>query len=95
LPLRGKPLTWGVKIAMEEKHYITSIIAILTGLALLIWRRRFAAAVVREQNRMWGFHFGQREERISTFMATLVGIGFLTIGVLGLFGLIHWKPGTF
>jgi hypothetical protein len=80
---------------MEEKHYITSIISALVGCALLIWRKRFAAAVVREQNRMWGFRFGQREERISLFVATLVGIGFLTIGILGLLGLIHWKPGTF
>ncbi len=80
---------------MEEKHYITSIISALVGLALLIWRKRFTAAVVREQNRMWSFHFGQREERISIFIAVLVGIGFLIIGILSLFGLIHWKQGTF
>jgi len=43
---------------------------------------------------MRGFHFGQREERISLFMAIIVGIGFLTIGIFGLLGLIHWKPGT-
>ncbi len=79
---------------MEEKHYITSIISALVGLALLILPKRFAAAVVREQNRMWGFHFGQREERISIFMSILVGGGFLIIGIVGLLGLIHWKPGT-
>jgi purine-cytosine permease-like protein len=80
--------------AMEEKHYISSIISVLVGCALLMWRKQFAAAVAREQNRMWGFHFGQREERISLFMAIIVGIGFLTIGILGLLGLIYWKPGT-
>jgi hypothetical protein len=28
-------------------------------------------------------------------MAVLAGIGFQTIGILGLLGIIHWKPGTF
>jgi len=64
-------------------------------MALLIWRKRFAAAVVREENGMRGFHFGQREEKLSLFMAVLAGIGFPAIGILGLLGLIHWKPGTF
>lgn len=80
---------------MTEKHYITSIISALVGSALLIWRKRFAAAVVRGQNKMWSFHLGQREEKISLFMAAIAGIGFLTIGILGLLGLIHWKLGTF
>jgi len=44
---------------------------------------------------MWGFHFGQREERISLFIAVIAGIGFLAVGILGLFGFVHWKPGTF
>lgn len=80
---------------MEDKHYITSIISVLVGCGLLFWRKRFAAAVVKEQNRMWGFHFGEREERISVIVAIIVGSGFLTIGIFGLSGFIHWKPGTF
>jgi hypothetical protein len=77
--------TYTVNIAMEEKHHITSIISALVGLTLLMWRKRFAASVIRAQNQMWGLHFGKREERISIFMAVLAGIGFLIVGILGLF----------
>jgi len=77
---------------VEDKQYITFIISVLVGCELLLWRNRFAATVVKEQNRMWGFHFGEREERISVIVAIIVGFGFLGVGILGLLGFIHWKP---
>jgi hypothetical protein len=76
---------------MEDKHYIASIISVLIGSGLLIWRKLFAAAVVGEQNRMWGFRFGDREERMSVIAVIIAGSGFLAIGILSLLGFIHCK----
>ena len=72
-----------------------TLLSILAGCVLIIWRRWFGALVVRNQNRMWGFRFGEREERISAFVATVVGLGFLAVGILGSLGFLHWKPGMF
>ena len=62
---------------------------------MLIWRHQFASLVVREQNRMWGFKFGKREENISKYVAAIVGFGFLAVGILDAFGLLHWRVGSF
>jgi hypothetical protein len=70
---------------------VGSLVVMVVGLALLIWRRFFADLVVSSQNRMWGFRFGDRERRISIFVAIIVGIGFLGMGILTLSGIIHWK----
>ena len=72
-----------------------AIISLLVGCGLGIWRRQFAALAAREQTRMWGFRYGEREVRIGAVIAALVGLGFLAIGILALLGVLHWKPGTF
>jgi hypothetical protein len=72
-----------------------SLLSLLVGCGLLIWRRRFATLTLRFQNQTWGFHLGARDERIGVFVTTVVGLGFLAVGVLGLLGFLHWKPGTF
>lgn len=65
-------------------HALASIIAIAVGGALVWWRNDFARFAMRSQNRAWGFGFGAREERVSTVVATVVGIGFIAWGVAGL-----------
>ena len=73
---------------------IVSIIAVLVGAACIVFSRGFARLVVSTQNAAWGFRFGSREERGSRVVLMIVGLGFVTIGVLALLGLIHWKTGT-
>ena len=73
---------------------IPSIVALLVGVACILFRTAFARLVVSTQNATWGFRFGSREERVSRTVVLIVGFGFATIGVLGLLGLIHWKAAT-
>ena len=68
-----------------------SILIILIGAALVAFRGAFARLVVEGQNETWGFRFGTREERVSRFLALLVGLIFLAVGVLALVGVVHWR----
>ena len=73
------------------KVLVVSVVTVCAGIALLLFRKSFAAFCVHDQNRVWGFHFGVREERISAVIALILGIGLVVMGLLCLFGVIHVK----
>jgi hypothetical protein len=66
---------------------------LLLGAALISFRGSSARLVVEGQKDAWGFRFGRREERLSQFVIGIVGLAFVVVGVLSLFGVIHWKNG--
>jgi uncharacterized membrane protein (Fun14 family) len=66
-----------------------AIIGIVVGVALIVARKRFAHAAVGSQNAFWGFRFGEKERKISAFVALLIGVGFVVLGSLALLGLIR------
>jgi len=43
------------------------------------------------QNKVWGFHFGEKEVRASTVGIIIVGIGFVVISLLSLLNIIHFR----
>jgi hypothetical protein len=57
------------------------IVGIVTGVLLIVFRKRFARKSVREQNAFWGLRMGEREVRISEIVAVPIGIGFIVFGV--------------
>jgi hypothetical protein len=71
---------------------IASVVAVLIGLGLMIWPRKFASIIIRDQNRFWGFNFGEKEVRGSTIVCFVVGLGFVTLSVLSLLGIVEPKP---
>jgi prepilin signal peptidase PulO-like enzyme (type II secretory pathway) len=61
------------------------------GLALIVWRRQFAASTVRQQNRFWRTSYGPLEVAFNERAAILIGIFALAMALsiwLGLF----WPP---
>lgn len=66
-------------------------LSLMAGMALLVYRKEFARNVVRDQNRLWGFRFGEREARRSEPIVVLVAVGFLGFGVAALLGLLPFK----
>ena len=67
------------------------LIAVAIGIGLIIFRRPFARYVVESQNRVWGFSFGVSATWSAGVVATLVGIGFVALGVLAALGIIRPK----
>lgn len=47
---------------------------------------------MEQQNRFWGFGFGEREVRITEYIAIVVGVGGIVCGSLLLSGIWEIKP---
>ncbi|MBI4743377.1 MAG: hypothetical protein HY776_00885 [Actinobacteria bacterium] len=67
----------------------TGIISVIIGFILLVFRKPLALIDVKLQNKTWGFHFGEKEIRMSEGGNIIVGIAFITIGILFIFGIVH------
>ncbi|MHB1035953.1 MAG: hypothetical protein ACYC35_15175 [Pirellulales bacterium] len=62
---------------------------VLVGAALFWFRKEYAAHAIRDQNRLWGFHFGERTIRGEAILSGLAGICLIIGGVLLLLGFGH------
>jgi hypothetical protein len=60
------------------------VLLILGFGSLAIWAKPFAARAMASQNETWGFHFGEREVRGTVWLARLVGIAGVLIGMWSL-----------
>ncbi len=80
--LRGIP-------GMEE--LVVGMISLTLGCLMVFFRKPFAGRIIREQNRFWGFHFGESELRLSMVISAVVGIGFIVFALLLLFQIIRFK----
>jgi F0F1-type ATP synthase assembly protein I len=75
--------------AMDD--FVPGVAAALGGLALIFWRRQFAASTVRQQNRFWRTKYGPAQVAFSEQAAILIGVFSLVMAVsfwLDLF----WPP---
>ena len=54
------------------------------GGAMMVFNRSFATTVIRQQNKFWGFHFGDRDIKIARVFAIVGGTVFFVIGFLSL-----------
>jgi len=68
-----------------------SVIAVVVRVGLILLRRPFSQYALRQQNRVWGFRFGDNARRSAEVVALVVGIGFVTIGILATLGIIRPK----
>lgn len=64
---------------------IVSWIVTVLGIGLLVFHKRVARTIVREQNRFWGFNFGAKETRISECVVVICGIAAIVMAALQLF----------
>jgi len=74
-----------------KEEIIVGGISILVGILMLIFRNSYAYRIIEFQNRVWGFHFGVAEIKISKVIIVIVGFGLIVLGILSLFQLIRFK----
>lgn len=68
-----------------------SVIAVVVGAGLILLRKPFAQYAIKQQNRIWRFQFGENARRSAEMVALVVGVGFVTIGLLAILGIIQPK----
>jgi hypothetical protein len=73
------------------KETIIGIVSLSAGCLMMILNKLFARLVIEQQNKFWGFHFGQREIKITEVGSIITGIGFIVVGLLSLFQIIRFK----
>jgi hypothetical protein len=73
------------------RDVIPGCVALLVGCLLLLFHKASARRAMQDQNRLWGFHFGEREVRISQVISIIVGAGFAILGLLAILGIVHFR----
>jgi hypothetical protein len=76
---------------MEMKRLLFALIAFFAGASLLIFRKRLAVDQKRSQKEVWGISLTEQDQKGSEFAAVIVGILFILIGALLLFGIGRMK----
>lgn len=51
---------------------------------MVIFQKYFGKFIIVQQNKFWGFHFGDREAKITGTISVIVGIGFIILGLISI-----------
>lgn len=70
---------------------VFSVFFALFGLAFTVFHDPLGRLAIAEQNRFWGFHFGEREIKGTQIGFLITGVCFLGFGILVIAGLIRFK----
>lgn len=62
---------------MNVGFLLSGLLAVLFGLALLIWRERLVQNVGASRKRLWHYKYGRREFRSARVVAIGRGVGFV------------------
>lgn len=66
------------------ERIIIGLVAIAVGCAIIIFRKKFVRYGVSFQNKMFGFHFGEREIKAGDRSAPVIGLAFIALGTFTL-----------
>lgn len=73
------------------KETIIGIVSLLAGCLMMFLYKSFARIVIGQQNKFWGFHFGEREIKITEVVSIIAGIGFIVFALLSFLQMIRFK----
>jgi hypothetical protein len=65
---------------------VIALVGFSGGIFLLWFRKEFASFCIMDQNRLWGFRFGERTTRLTEVVVVVSGLGFVIFGLLALLG---------
>jgi hypothetical protein len=61
---------------------VGGILGIAVGISVLVWRRQYAAAMVKQRNRVVRYQFGPEDENRIRLMAVVGGCVFVVLGLV-------------
>lgn len=67
------------------------ILGVIIGVLMITFNRKCAHFTIETQNRTWGFHFGKAEETFTRVLAIVVGLGFVTVDILAIAGIVTFR----
>jgi hypothetical protein len=69
---------------MERVLFV--IVALTFGTLTLWFRKGYAALIIKDQNRLWGFRFGERTTRLTEIVVVVIAMLALVAGLLAMLG---------
>jgi hypothetical protein len=66
----------------------STILTIVVGCLMIIFRGQFARNSLRFQKKVFGVNYGVKEQKLGALFIPLVGIVFVSVGVFGLISTI-------
>ena len=63
------------------------------GYYCLAHRKSFARQSIEQQNRLFGFHFNERDRKIAEVIIVIGGLGFITSSVISILRHLHLVMG--
>ena len=64
---------------------VLSLVFVLAGILMIVFRSPLARLQIRSQNKTWGFGFGERAEAVSKAVFVVMGVMLIVTGPLWLF----------
>lgn len=70
---------------------LVGVISVFAGCLIVVLRKFFSNLIIKQQNKFWGFHFGEVTTKTTEFVSLIVGAGFIIMGLLFVFRIIRFK----
>jgi hypothetical protein len=70
---------------------ILGCIAVVAGICIIVARKRLARESMAFQNKVFKFHFGEKEVKASEFVVIVSGVGFIVLGALAMLNIVKWS----
>ena len=67
------------------------LLAITAGSYIVVFRSRRARYDIEFQNKTFGFHFGEKDIRRTTYVYAVIGIALVGMGIMIMLGIIEPK----
>lgn len=68
---------------------VFDLLLVILGFAIVAFHKSLARDYIKQQNRLFKFNFGEREEKSTRWVVLLVGVFFIVAGTLSLMGVIR------
>ena len=73
------------------ENIIVGIVTISAGLYCILNRKKFSREIVADQNKYFGFHFGEKEIKRGYRFLPIFGVLLIILGILILIGIFKFK----
>jgi hypothetical protein len=65
---------------------LSSLLALILGILVLVFNRRYAEYTIASQNKGWGLSYGAKQVRRVRIGNCIVGAALVILGIMGLIG---------
>jgi hypothetical protein len=70
---------------------LSSSVALVVGILVLAFNRRYAEYTIVSQNKSWALDYGAKQVLLVRIGSCIVGVAFVIVGAIGLLGWLRFR----